>query len=277
MEKVVGNFFKNLHDTNKNFPVSGIPSLIKNFDILTRGLLKNNLYILCGEKSCYKTSLMLSLSFNMSVFLKYSIKYFSLDSSQENLVMRSLFQCTNCDIINFPFSKLSLGETRRLWKAGEKLKKSPIEFFCSTDINLKTVGNKCSEIADKGICIVDYLQLLNQNNIGETLLNLKIIAEKHKIPVLVVNEIDDERNIDKTFLLKNGCDVIMLLKNDLMADIFDDSDDMRSYLTLEIFKNRNGNCGSCKLFFNPASLKFYNSDEEMFEDEVLDLGNEKTC
>jgi len=269
MKKVISQVFGEIHDSTKLvFKVKHKPTGIMELDFYTGGLAPGKLYVLAGAPRSFKTSLLLSISFNMGVLYDIPLLYCSMDASQETLVKRILFQYTNCNIQTFPYESPNLFQMRKLFAAGNKLKQSKLKFLCSTVLKIEDIGKECAFIENKGILFIDYFQVLVYGEkYSEVLQKLKMLASEFGIPVLVAYQTCIASRLNTAFFISNGVDAVFRIKKERSYDISieDENIDGEWHVFFEIVKNRNGKCATFELLYEEKSLKFYNEKLDLFE------------
>ena len=267
MKKVISNVFKEIQESSKeSCKISGMPSCFMQLDFYTRGFFPGKLYVFAGAPRTLKTSFLLNIAYNIGVEFQYFTRFFSSDSTQEALVRRILFSSCNCSIKTFPYESPDLVEMQRLFSAGEKLKNADFKFICNSILTIEDIEMECSEREGKGVVIIDYFQMLaygKKQNI--VLQKLKDIATAFNIAVLLIYETNADLHLKKVFLLRNGADSIFLLRKEKTFGM--ELDETDGQIFIEVVKQKEGQSGNFILNFKKDSIKFYDSELDLYECE----------
>ncbi len=97
--KVVNTLFSQIESMQeRRGEVIGVPTGYHDLDELTGGLQPSDLIILAARPSVGKTSLALSLAYNVAFYANGTVAIFSLEMSREQLVQRLLAMHTGIDM-----------------------------------------------------------------------------------------------------------------------------------------------------------------------------------
>ncbi|MBN1385244.1 MAG: replicative DNA helicase [Elusimicrobia bacterium] len=189
---------------NKN-EVPGIPSGFVDLDRASGGFRKSNLIIIAGRPGTGKTSLGLNIAENAALLHKKSILIFSLEMSNDELLMR--FLCSQARVSS---TKVRTGYfTKEYWPrlttAGEKLKDAKIFIDDSAALSVLEMKARArrlaTEIKDLDLIIIDYLQLMagktgrseyRQQDVAEISRSLKIMSKDLDVPVIALSQLSRE-------------------------------------------------------------------------------------
>ena len=134
---------------------------------------------------------------------------------------------------------------------------------------------KLRRIPNLGLIVVDYLQLMNSSRhienrvleISEITRSLKILAKEFNVPVLLLSQLsrsieqrkDDNKTPRLSDLRDSGsieqdADVVMFLSR---PDYYDKETEQKNICYVIIEKNRHGQTGKVKIFWDGAHTSFH--------------------
>lgn len=272
MKQVIRNVFDEIYNSTKNdFKVTGMPSLLIDLDFHTRGFFPGNLYIFAGSQHSFKTSLLIQIFYNLGIEFPYFVRYFSLDSTAEALTKRMLFAACNCNIKTFPYDfydSQDFTTMKRLFAAGERLKKSNLKFVCNSILTLDDIENECKDVKVKGVVIIDYFQILSYGKKASVMLKkIKQIAIQYHVAVLLIYETNFKSCVNKSFFLRNGVDSIFLIRKERSYEVNFEKNaiEQKCHVFFEILKQKDGPSAKFELSFDENSMKFYDEEIDFFE------------
>ena len=181
--------------------ISGLPTGIHDFDMITSGLQSTDLIIVAARPSMGKTSLCLSIAEHVALKEKKPVAIFSLEMSKEQLALRML--CSQAEINSHKLRTGHLNEDEwgDLAKVVQNMYDAPIFIDDATDTSALTMRAKCRRLMAEhnglGLIIVDYLQLMRSHRrtenrvqeIGEIARGLKSLGRELKVPVIALSQL----------------------------------------------------------------------------------------
>jgi replicative DNA helicase len=273
----------------------GVSTGYLNLDNMVQGMREGEMIVLAARPSMGKTSLAMNIVEHVALGKNdpdheaYPVGVFSLEMSQEALVMRML--CSHAQVRGFDLARgaLSSGPTfDKLTTAASVLMKAPIYLDDTGGLDileLRARARRMRKRHDVKLIVVDYLQLLNskeysrqgrQVETANVSGNLKAMAKELKVPVLVLSQLSrapDQR--DKTGVpklsdlrdsgaIEQDADVVWLLRRPCKYDADTERDD-ESLAIVDVAKHRNGPTGLVRLNFLEEFTRF--TDRENRSDD----------
>lgn len=269
--------------------LTGLTTGFADLDKLTSGLQRQDLIIVAARPSMGKTSFALMLAENAAIHVPGSVVgFFSLEMSQEALMMRMLCSQANIDAQRFRNGFLSRPEWAEVAKA--------LGVICETKIFLEdTAGSSVLEMRAKArrlateqkrldLIVVDYLGLMSgsgkriesrQQEVSQISRELKGLAKELNVPLVALSQLSrapEKRaeprpqlaDLRDSGALEQDADVVMFIYNETIdaAKSHEARDeipeDRKNVAELIVAKQRNGPTDTVRLRFTPASMRFDN-------------------
>lgn len=254
---------------------TGFPGL----NSTTLGFQKGDLMILAARPALGKSTYAINLAMNISKLNNANVAFFSLEMSEEQIVMRMLSSIANVELSSIRSGNLAPDELILLGLAKEDLSKLNIYFDVNSSTNIADIRSKCRQLKNEDkldFVIIDYLQLVTasskgnrQEEVSTISRSLKVLARELEIPVLALSQLsrgietrDDKEpvlaDLRESGSIEQDADVVMFLfnRNDVekKADIDllqekveqashekkDRNDNKVKEIILKIAKNRQG-------------------------------------
>ncbi|MFA5692093.1 MAG: replicative DNA helicase [Acholeplasmataceae bacterium] len=278
--EVVGEYRDKL-DYLKDYKgsITGLKTGFTTLDNYIHGLQKEELIILAARPSVGKTALAINIAINAAMSNKESqagVAFFSLEMSNEQLLMRMLSSLTNIEMRKLRTGSLNQNEWRHLEVFTDKMKQLNIYFDDATSYNINHIRAKSRKLALEGkldLVVVDYLQLVSadrqrggtrQEEVSTISRALKQMARELKVPVIALSQLSRKAEDDKVPMLSHlresgsieqDADIVLFIHRD---DYFEkDRGDQTSVdAQIIIAKNRQGALGNIDLFFSPRYSRF---------------------
>ena len=254
--ELINRIFFELKRKSLNPIMPGILSGFYDLDSLIQGFQKSDLIIIAGRPSMGKTALSLNIALNIVKNSKFSVLFFSLEMSKEQIMYRLLSMESNINQTKLKTGKLS----KENWSKLNKIVKliANLEFFVddSSDLSIEDIKSKLRTVyfeqKQVGLIIIDYLQLMqdskrsNENRVQELskiTRSLKIIAREFNIPIIALSQLSRniENRVDKKPILSDLREsgsieqdadlILMLYKNNYENFNSPDSNLLNSYST----------------------------------------------
>lgn len=250
--------------------VTGVPTDYKKFDELTAGLQPTDLIILAARPSMGKTALALNMAMRAAVRHEVPTAIFSLEMSQEQLMMRMLCAWGKVDLSRLRSGYLNDEDWTRLYQAADVLSVAPIYIDDTAALSTLELRARCRRLkAEKGLglVVVDYLQLMRthryidsrEQEISDISRTLKAIAKEMKVPVLALSQLNrkvEERtnkrpglaDLRESGAIEQDADVIVFIYRDEVYNRREDNP-KRGLAEIIIGKQRNGPTGDLELAY----------------------------
>lgn len=218
--------------------IHGIPSGYSNIDELTRGFEPGELVVVGAVEGVGKSMFVQNMFHNMGIRGVPNL-FISMEMTNEEAEKRYIEMQMDVD----------QGSRE---EAAAKIKKMPLYAYQTENMNLEELDSKIGEAKDKyGIKImaIDHLHYFapqdTQNSsavIGYLIRNLKMMARKHELPMLVISHLTKQKSRkmpdksslrDSSFIAQDADAVIMLNRDWGSEDAI-----ARNTLEFDIQKNR---------------------------------------
>lgn len=260
---------------------SGIPSGLKDLDLVLGGFQKHNSYILGARPSMGKTATM--LKFALEAIKHGAIPLmFSLEMSKESLLRRLI---ATIGEINLFYARnphnLTDGQKKKWQQAVNELKDMDFEIY---DKPLQTIQYIRSMIrkakrkyeGKEIFVMIDYLTLIQSHDkyhsdhakFTDISARLKAIAQEYDCPVLTLAQLSrgvEQRNDKRPLLsdlresgsIEQDADCVMFLYRDSYYN--KENDD--NTLEINLAKHRDGPTGTATVYYNKATGKMADLSE----------------
>jgi replicative DNA helicase len=217
-------------------------------DAKIRGIYGGQLILIAARPGCGKTTLAIEIAQSCGEH----VLFFSLEMIRQEIYAKMLSRETSIEAEKIIFNRISDTDRIKIMNAHEELKKSLKITLFDGGINLKNLVyhiNHYVNYKKPKLIIVDYIQLLsgakgeNQNiRTGIISRTLKILAMKHKIPIIAMSQLSranekEKRKPQLSDLRDSGS-----LEQDANIVIFLHEND-EGFTEVGIAKNRMGRTG----------------------------------
>ncbi|MFQ3671492.1 MAG: replicative DNA helicase [Verrucomicrobiia bacterium] len=279
---------------------AGIPSGFEELDHLTGGFKPGEMIVLAARPGVGKTALALSMVASMlkerydlatDTFIRpgYSIAFFSLEMTAEQLMLRLLALSGNIAMDKITKGQLSDAELMGLTHIGSELADMRLFIDESSMLSINQLRAKARRLRQDpqkkiDLIVIDYLQLLTSNSekakdnrqveVAEISRGIKALALELKIPILVLAQLNrkpDEGNgepalhhLRESGSIEQDADVVMMLsaaQKDRNEDEPKTSAPRHGWaqeMILNIVKQRNGPTDRIGLIFQREYTRFAN-------------------
>jgi len=262
--------------------ITGLPTGLARFDELTAGLQPGDLIIVAGRPSMGKTSFALNIAEAAVLADKpKAVAVFSMEMSQEQLVMRSLSSVGRVDQQRLRTGQLDDVDWKRLSPAISRMSKAPL-FIDDTGglspTELRARARRLKRSDDISLIIVDYLQLMHvpgtgenrATEISEICRSLKNLAKELRVPVVALSQLNralEQRpnkrpvmsDLRESGSIEQDADVIVFIYRD---EVYDKDSADKGVAEIIIGKQRNGPTDTVRASFLGAYTKFENYSHE---------------
>ncbi len=183
--------------------ITGVPSGFLDLDKLTAGFHPSDLVVIAARPGMGKSSFMLSMALNIAFEEKVPLGIFSLEMSEEQLVLRMLSMISGVPLQNMRQGFLPDEDWEKIVKAALEISSSEIYIDDSPVLStteLRIRSRKLKQEKGVGIIFVDNLQLLKapyeglsrQEEVAEISRNLKALAKELEVPVVALAQLPSQ-------------------------------------------------------------------------------------
>jgi len=259
--------------------LSGMSSGFHDLDNILSGFKKNDFIVVAGRPSMGKTALALNFARNIASDSNYSIGFFSLEMSADQLVERLITSESKIDGNLVRTGRLPKNEWKKVSSAADVLSRTNIYIDDSADLNIMELRAKARQLkAEKNIDVlfIDYIQLLNapgrtesrQQEISYISRSLKALAKELNIPVISLSQLSravesrtDHRpimsDLRESGAIEQDADVVLFIYRKV---VYTKNEEDEGLGELIVAKHRNGPTGNVKVSFIDKYAKFTNLD-----------------
>jgi replicative DNA helicase len=275
--------------------ITGVPSGFSDLDEYTSGFQPADLVIVAARPSMGKTAFILNVAQYAAIEKKIPVAVFSLEMSKESLVQRMLTSEARVDAQLLRKGMLRDDDFPRLARAAGILSTAPIWIDDTAGITLLEIRSKSrrlmadarsarlrgEDVADLGLLIVDYLQLIQgppnvesrQQEISIISRSLKALAKELNVPVVALSQLsrapeqrsgDNKRpqlsDLRESGAIEQDADLVMFLYRQEMYDgpVDKDGNSLEGRAEVIVGKQRNGPTGIVNLYFHKSYTRFEN-------------------
>ena len=284
MESLVVETFNELQElANTKSRYNGVRTGFKDLDDLFGGLRGGDLVILAARPSVGKTALALNIA-SRAAQLGTSVAFFSLEMSATQLVQRVLSTETRINSKKMQTGQMSAQDWVTLVNASDTLSKLQLWVDDTPSASILEVRAKARRQLrgvepQKGLIIVDYLQLMQPQNtrtesrqveIAEISRGLKILAKEMDMPIIALSQLSravESRQGKRPILsdlresgaIEQDADIVMFLDRSLSENEAE-QEDRPALNTADVIvaKHRNGPTGVVSLAFQSEFTRFDN-------------------
>ncbi|TLM99322.1 MAG: replicative DNA helicase, partial [Actinobacteria bacterium] len=259
--------------------VTGVPTGFKDLDRLLAGLHPGDLVILAARPSVGKTAFALNMAVNAAK-AGAPVAIFSLEMSAEQLVQRVLCAEARINLQDVRTGYLKDTDWHAIHGAMGKL--ANLDFFVDDTpsisiLEVRAKARRQLRNKEKGLIIVDYLQLMQPQNkrtenrqveIAEISRGLKILAKELGVPVVALSQLSravEQRagkrpqlsDLRESGAIEQDADIVMFLDRDTNPGGEDEEGrPAKGTAELIVAKHRNGPLGNVPLVFHERFTKF---------------------
>jgi replicative DNA helicase len=258
--------------------ITGVGTGLTDLDDIIGGFQAGQLIVLAARPSMGKTAMALNWCEHISIALKQSTLFISLEMGHREIAERLL-----CSLSRVDGHKLKTGmrlgtrEMGDLAKAFTALTKGGPIFIDDTParnmLQITATARRLKLRNKITLIVADYIQLIDseesrdsrQEQIAKISRRLKILARDMQVPVIALSQLnravesrEDRRprmaDLRESGAIEQDADIVLLLHR---PEIYDPND-QPGIAELIIAKNRNGATGNVKFAFTKNLMKFEN-------------------
>ncbi|HSH79959.1 MAG TPA: replicative DNA helicase [Herpetosiphonaceae bacterium] len=277
LAQVIEQYYEYLSDIQERGPeMSGVPTHFIDFDRLTGGLHRSDLLILAARPGVGKSSLAMSMAYNIAMNNRSPVGIFSLEMGRDQLLQRLLATYTGIDSQRLRTGKVSTQELQTVMDAMGQLAAAPMFIDDTPGITVNEVRSKARRLqAEHGleVLIIDYLQLMsgsgrrNDNRVqevSEISRSLKGLARELNVPVIALSQLSRAvegrtshvpmlADLRESGSIEQDADLVMFIYRE---EMYDKDTDKKGIAEIHIAKHRNGPLGVVNLFFDQRTTRF---------------------
>ncbi len=180
--------------------IIGVPSGFVDLDAVTAGFQKTDLIIVAARPAMGKTSLALSMMYNIAARQKLPVGMFSLEMSSSQLVQRIISMEANIPLQKIRSGTMNDEEWLRLQDAVRALTDIPMYIDDSSLITTAEIRSKARKMKiehNVQAIFIDYLQFITGNSklgskqleVAEISRDLKSLAKELEIPIITLAQL----------------------------------------------------------------------------------------
>jgi len=269
--------------------VTGIPTGFRDLDSLTSGLHNSELIIVAARPSMGKTAFCLNISQYVGIRTDYSIGFFTLEMSKEQLYLRLLCSEAQVDLSKVRKGFISDLEFGRLKLGAEVLSQAKIfvdETPALTVMEMKAKARRLKMEQNLDLLFVDYIQLMrttarfeNRNQeISFISRSLKELAKELQIPVVGISQLSRApekgrsrpvpqlSDLRESGAIEQDADVVILIYRP--EYYFPDEENVRGLAEINVAKQRNGPVGKVTMAFVREYARFVDLDFSEYRERL---------
>jgi replicative DNA helicase len=256
--------------------VAGVATGYTDLDALTGGLQPSDLIILAARPSVGKTSLALSLAYNVALVGNHTVGVFSLEMSRDQLVQRILAMHTGIDMQRLRTGNLRGDELNLAFEGMGVLSELPIYIEDTPGLSITEVRSKARRLASEtgvNLLMIDYLQLMSGRRsdnrvqeVSEISRGLKALAREINVPVIALSQLSRAvegrqshvpmlSDLRESGSIEQDADIVMFIYRE---ELYDRETDKKGIAEIHIAKHRNGPLGVIPLRFEARTTQFQN-------------------
>jgi replicative DNA helicase len=255
-------------------------------DRMTGGLQKSDLIILAARPAVGKSSLALSLAYNVASPPRdlgekaKRVAFFALEMSKEQMLQRLLSIRTGIDQHRIRSGLFNDEEWGRISQALGELGAFGIFIDDTAAISVMEMRSKARRLALErqglDLIIVDYLQLMqghpgarNENRVqevSEISRSLKALARELNVPVLALSQLSRSvesrqsrvpqlSDLRESGSIEQDSDIVLFIYRD---EVYNTDTDRKNIADIIVAKHRNGPIGQFSLRFDSSKTLFQN-------------------
>lgn len=260
--------------------IAGVPTGFKDVDNLFHGLRGGDLIILAARPGVGKTSFALNLAVNAAK-QGATVAFLSLEMSAAQLVQRILCAEARVNLSRLRAGQLQEQDWGAIADASNILSKLNLYIDDTPSLSILELRAKARRElrgCDKGLIVVDYLQLMQPPRtrrdgnraveVGEISRGLKVLAKEMDMPVIALSQLSRQiemrgkkrpmlSDLRESGSIEQDADIVMFIDRS-MDEMEAESDGRPDMGTAELIvaKHRNGPTRDIQLAFNAEYTRF---------------------
>lgn len=264
--------------------LGGVETGFTDFDALTGGLHDSELSILAARPSMGKTALALNIAEFVTMQLRLTTLFVSLEMSRIELADRLLCSRAQVDGKRVRNGTVTNADRGRIVEQAAQLSECPLFIDDSPSRSVTEISAAARRLrrkSDLRLIVIDYLQLIEPDNyrdqrheqVGRIARRLKGLARELRIPVLCLAQLNrqaEETRPSLSHLRESGsieqdADVVMFIHRE-RTEADPTLPTQGSDTNLIIAKQRNGPVGDVPLAWSKNYTRFQNSAQRPYDE-----------
>lgn len=260
----------------------GIETGFTDFDALTGGFHDSELIILAARPSMGKTALAMNIAEYVSLELKVTTLFVSLEMSSLELGDRLLCSAARVNGHRLRNGTISNDDRRKLVEKAAEISQAPLfvdDTPARTMTEIAAAARRLKRRNKLGLVVIDYLQLIEPDNpkdprqeqVAKIARRLKGLARELKVPVLCLAQLNRQAEISResrprlSHLRESGAieqdaDVVMFVhREEYYCTNDEDRARVAGQAEIILAKQRNGPIGEAKLHWQHEFTRFDNA------------------
>ena len=287
---VLSDLYERISSRTGESGIVGLSTGYPDIDELTGGLQPSDLILLAARPSLGKTSLALSLAYNVALrratgrdgaalwLPGVPVGVFSLEMSRDQLTQRILAMHTGIDLQRLRTGNLHGDELDTVIAGMGHISEAPIYIDDTPALSIRDLQRRARRLhlnAHLGLLLIDYLQLMSGEHRGrgdanrvqevsEISRGLKALARELNIPVIALSQLSRAvegrqskvpmlSDLRESGSLEQDADIVMFIYRE---EIYDKDTDKRGIAEIHFAKHRNGPVGVVPLRFEARTTRF---------------------
>jgi len=259
----------------------GLPTGFADFDSLIGGLQKAEVTIIAGRPAMGKTTFVMNIAHHVAK-AGTGVLIFSMEMASERLVQKLISTISGVNTKKMDRGLMTPDQLKAVQEAAIFLKKLPITIDESSALGITQIQARAKIQAMRrsiGLVVVDYMQLgkakavSREQEITAISAGLKALSKDLNVPVIALSQLSrkcDERPDKKPMMsdlresgsIEQDAGVIAFIYRD---EVYNTSEDnpLRGLAEIIVRKNRYGDPGTVKMFFDGGRCRFGDMVQEI--------------
>lgn len=264
--------------------MTGVKTGFSDLDRKIVGFRGGDFVIVGARPGMGKTSFVLNIAENVARKTKKAVAVFSLEMSNEQLVLRMLSSSAMIDNYCLRRGTLTTNQWSDLAFAASSLSECDIYLDDTPGVTVTDMRAKLRRVKNLGLVVIDYLQLMSSERrydnkaieVGDITRNLKLMAKALDVPIICCAQLSREtekRKESRPMLsdlrdsgtIEQDADAVLFIYRDTSYGDDNSPDGSANMAELCVAKNRHGETGVCKLAWYGQYYKFIGETKEFDE------------
>jgi replicative DNA helicase len=256
----------------------GMPTGFTDLDNMTGGLGAGDLVVIAGRPSMGKTAFTMNIAEYVALKLQKPVGVFSLEMPSEALAARLLTSYARVNNFKFRKDAINPEERARISTSLAALQDMPLHIDETGAISPTEVRARCRRLSREcgglGLVIVDYLQLMDVDSLGDSRADsvgrasreLKHLAKELGCPVIVLSQLNRQveqrpnkrpnmADLRDSGAIEQDADLILFMYRD---EVYNPDSPDKGLAEVIIAKQRNGPIGMVKATWIGEIMRFEN-------------------
>ena len=263
---------------------TGVPSGFSELDAMTSGFQKSEFIIIGARPSVGKTALALTMAANMAVEKKIPVGFFTLEMSENALMMRLISSESRINSEKIRSGMLRTSDFQSLTDAAGRIYDAPLYIDDTPNMKLLDLRAQARRLRSKEnveVIFVDYIGLIEpetktnvprHEQVAEISRSLKSLARELNIPIICLSQVGRQSegkapnlaDLRESGSIEQDADVVMFLHRQKETDRDHDQSSRVTNVVTELIvaKQRNGPIGTVRIAFLPKYTRFENLSQD---------------